>query len=279
VAAGGSPGSLGPGIGPGELLAGFELAYHAVAGRWIQVLARPSDMQQASPARPASKVRRIEAEQLGLISRACERARAAVPADHSNWHAGAPSLKYLYTVCCEAPRRLGVLQPAQPAAAAFDPAACAAEAAERGVWPSAHQRPAALVGDSRRLPGPLDGQPLRAVPVWEPAELGPEAEAVLLGLQAAWPMIRDEAVRAGGWRTEAERLHEAGRWTQLQLWQFGVKQQVAAPPPRAAVSYHRSVAQRAVRPNGGAVAARRRPAPHTRRRPVRSWRAWMRRAP
>ena len=54
---------------------------------------------------------------------------------------------------------------------------------------------------------------------------------MLVGLQEEWEVIRDEAVavpsagsKAAGrqaWQLEAERLHEAGRWTQLQLWQFG----------------------------------------------------------
>ena len=37
-------------------------------------------------------------------------------------------------------------------------AECAGEAAARGVWPTAYQRPNALVGETKSLPGPGEGE-------------------------------------------------------------------------------------------------------------------------
>ncbi len=166
--------------------------------------------------------RSFEATELTRIATACARCRESVDPQL----APVSSLRQLYAICCEAPRRLGVLKPS--ASAGFDETECAAEAAAHNVWPSVFQRPAALVGEMRTLPGPEGGGVLRSAPVWQPAELGPDGEAMLAGLQANWEAIRDEAaalVGTGGrhraWELEAERLHEAGRWTQLQLWRFG----------------------------------------------------------
>ena len=197
---------------PGQPLEHYEMLTYAVINRWI--------LLQASGPKPS---RSVEAQELSLIRTSCERNRQA-PANIAS-QAPATLRRYLYTICCDAPRRLSVLRPAEPP---FDAAECASEAAARGVWPSAYQRPNALVGEAKSLPGPADGSSVRAAPVWQPSELGAEAEAVLHGLQAEWQSIRDEALALGaakaGWELEAERLHESGRWTQLQLWTFGEQQ-------------------------------------------------------
>ncbi len=198
-----------PGPLPGSNQEQFHCLMYSVVNRHT--------LLQASVDRSPS----FEAAELTQIAAACARCRENVDPQF----ASVSSLRQLYSICCEAPRRLGVLKPRT--SPGFNETECATEAAAHDVWPSTFQRPAALVGETRMLPGPEGGDELRAAPVWQPAELGSDGEAMLAGLQANWEAIRDEAAalvsrgRNKAWELEAERLHEAGRWTQLQLWRFG----------------------------------------------------------
>jgi|EP01046_Picozoa_sp_COSAG06_P033646 hypothetical protein len=200
------------GPAPGSAAEQFHCLMYTVVNRYT--------LLQAS----VDQSRSTEAAELTQVAAACTRCRERVDPQF----ASVSSLRQLYTICCEAPRRLGVLKPRDKGVASFSPTECTSEAAAHGLWPSASQRPAALVGEAKQLPGPEDGAELRTAPVWQPADLGPDGEAMLAGLQEAWEAIRDEAVglttggkRSTAWELEGERLHEAGRWTQLQLWRFG----------------------------------------------------------
>ena len=115
----------------------------------------------------------------------------------------ASELRYFYTVCCEAARR------SDAGGELGRRRACYSEAEQRKIWNVPFQYPVQLTNG------------LRAAPLWSLAELPQSVANWLASMQSQWPEIRLEALAAGGYAVEQERLHEYGEWAEYLLWDEG----------------------------------------------------------